>query len=80
MTTKQDATDIRVEAEQQSQNKRITKIEQAIIQINHFTEIIEGLDLGTWKADVNADLRWLKWVLGIGVTVVLIILGKLIVG
>ena len=48
------------------QDERIAKVEQAIIQINHFTEHIEKLDLVTWKADVSADIRWMKYLLGTG--------------
>ena len=43
---------------------RFDRVEAALIQINHFTEGIERLDLPAWKADISADVRWLKWFLG----------------
>ena len=46
---------------------RIERLEDAIIQINHFTEQVEKLDLASWKADISADVRWLKYLLGAGV-------------
>lgn len=46
---------------------RIEQVERAIIQINHFTESLEKLDLVSWKADISADVRWLKYLLGAGV-------------
>ena len=46
---------------------RIERLEAAIIQINHFTEHVEKLDLASWKADISADVRWLKYLVGAGV-------------
>lgn len=46
------------------EDARITRVEQAIVQINHFTESVEKLDLPAWKSEVSADLRWLKLILG----------------
>ena len=43
---------------------RLKQVETAVIQINHFTESMEKLDLPAWKSEVSADLRWLKWFLG----------------
>ena len=62
MTTREDKSDER----QEVMDDRLIKVEQAIIQINHFTQSIEKLDLQTWKADVTADMRWLKYLLGTG--------------
>ena len=62
MTAREDKSDKR----QGVMDDRLIKVEQAIIQINHFTEHIEKLDLETWKADVSADLRWMKYLLGTG--------------
>ena len=50
----------------ETQTERIARLEQAFIQLNHFTEHIEKLELETWKAEVSADLRWLKYLVGIG--------------
>ena len=50
----------------ETQTERIARLERAIIQFNHFTEHIEKLGLETWKAEVSADLRWLKYLVGIG--------------
>ena len=62
MTIREDKSDER----QEVMDDRLIKVEQAIIQINHFTQGIEKLDLQTWKADVTADMRWLKYLLGTG--------------
>ena len=62
MTTRQDASDNR----QGVMDDRLIKVEQAVIQFNHFTKTIEKLDLASWKADVMADMRWLKYLLGTG--------------
>ena len=51
----------------ETQDERIARLEGAIIQFNHFTEHIEKLDLVSWKADISADVRWLKYLLGAGV-------------
>ena len=56
-----------MKAKSETQAERIARVENAIIQFNHFTEHIEKLDLGTWKADISADVRWLKYLLGAGV-------------
>ena len=56
-------------------NKRIDKVEDALIQINHFTESIDKLDLATWKADISADVRWLKYLLG---TLVLAVITQIV--
>ena len=48
------------------EGERIAALERAIIQINHFTESIEGLGLIAWKAEVSSDLRWLKYLVGGG--------------
>ena len=62
MTTREDKSDKRQEAI----DDRLIKVEQAVIQFNHFTQTIEELDLQAWKADVMADMRWLKYLLGTG--------------
>ena len=46
--------------------ERIERLEDAIIQFNHFTEHVEKLDLAAWKADISADVRWLKYLVGVG--------------
>ena len=45
---------------------RIDAIERAIIQINHFTEGIEKMELITWQAKINTDLGWIKVLLAAG--------------
>jgi len=44
--------------------ERLTDLENAIIQINHFTEAIETLDLPSWKAEVSNDIKWIKYLMG----------------
>lgn len=39
---------------------RLTDLEYAIIQINHFTEHLEGLKLEEWKGKVNENLSSTK--------------------
>ena len=61
---RQNASDARQDASEVRQawsEDRISKVESAIVQINHATEV-----LVEWKAEVSADLRWLKYLVGIG--------------
>ena len=44
--------------------ERVAQVERAVIQLNHFTESVEALKLAEWKAEVSADLRWVKWLMG----------------
>ncbi len=46
--------------------ERLEAVEKAVVQINHFTEEIAKLNLAEWKGAVSSDLRWLKYLLGIG--------------
>ena len=50
----------------ETNSERIERLEDAIIQFNHFTEHVEKLDLAAWKADISADVRWLKYLVGVG--------------
>ena len=45
---------------------RLEQVERAIIKINHLTDVLEKLDLVAWKADISADVRWLKYFMGAG--------------
>ena len=42
-------------------SERLDRLEEAIIQINHATQ-----EFTEWKGEVSADLRWLKYLVGIG--------------
>lgn len=58
--------DVWEKAQQEAIEKRLTGVEAAVVQINHFTEAVEKLDLGAWKAEIGADVRWLKYLVGVG--------------
>jgi len=46
------------------QEDRIDLLEKAIIQLNHFSQIIEKLNLAEWKGNVNGQLTWIKLLIG----------------
>ena len=42
-------------------DERLKRVEDALVQINHTSEqVLE------WKGEVSADLRWLKYLVGVG--------------
>lgn len=43
---------------------RIRDVENAIIQLNHFTETIEDLNLAEFKGNVEGQLKWITFFLG----------------
>ena len=43
------------------QNDRLKRIEDALITLNHATE-----EFTVWKAEVSTDLKWLKYLVGVG--------------
>lgn len=59
---------------------RLEQVERAIIQINHLTEALEKLDLVAWKADISADVRWLKYFMGAGALAAVVNLLMRVVG
>ena len=42
-------------------DERLKRVEDALVQINHTSE-----QLLEWKGEVSADLRWLKYLVGVG--------------
>ena len=72
-----DIHDIWEKAEQTKLDDRLDRMEQAVITLNHASE-----KFGLWQAEVSADLRWLKLLIGatavaaFGQLVVMLITGK----
>ena len=42
-------------------DERLKRVEDALVQINHTSE-----QLLEWKGEVSADLRWRKYLVGVG--------------
>ena len=45
--------------------ERMEQLEKAVIQLNHFSETIEKLDLAQWKGQVTVRLDLLTWFMGL---------------
>jgi len=56
-----DIHDVWEKAEQAKLDERLDRMEQAVITLNHASE-----KFGLWQAEVSADLRWLKYLVGAG--------------
>ena len=55
---------------------RVGRVESAVVQINHFTEALEKLDLPRWIGNVDGQLMWIRALVG---ATALAALGQLVV-
>lgn len=56
--------DIWERTQQEEIAKRLGAVEKAVVQINHFTEMIEKLDLPRWAGNVDGQLMWIRVLVG----------------
>ena len=49
----------------EADHNRIDLLERAVIQLNHFSEHIEKLELAEWKGHVSGRLEMMTWFMGI---------------
>lgn len=56
-----------IEQEIKQHKDRLEQMERAILQINHFTEEFEKLNLAEWKGNINGQLIWIKLLMGAAV-------------
>jgi len=59
MAGRLDAHDAWEKAEQAALDERLARMEKAVVTLNHASEA-----LLIWQAEVRADLRWLKLLIG----------------